>query len=397
MKKNLSYLIDGKISTYQVFQPYDPVLCDFSDTLSKTLRSLKETKKYPDILTFAFWCRRANIKRLKRNFNSSEKRLGLGLIFHITPSNVPVNFAYSFIFGLLSGNANVVRVPSTEYKQTEIIVSAIKKVLKDNKFKEIKNMNSFIKYEKDDEITSYFSSFCDGRIIWGGDQTVLSVRKIPVPVKAIEISFPDRYSFCLINLKSFSQLDKANVKKLAQNFYNDTFLMDQNACSSPHLVIWLGNMKHPEELKSLFWSVLEKIVRQQYELPAIKVVDKYSKLLSDVMSAKDVETKFKNYGNFIYRMKLNSIPVHIDELKGKYGFFYEAQIKSMEHMTNFINSKYQTLTYLGFQKEELEDFVIKNRLSGIDRIVPVGQALDIDIIWDGYDLAKSLSRIIDVR
>ena len=66
-------------------------------------------------------------------------------------------------------------------------------------------------------------------------------------------------------------------------------------------------------------------------------------------------------------------------------------------MTNFINSKYQTLTYLGFQKEELEDFVIKNRLSGIDRIVPVGQALDIDIIWDGYDLAKSLSRIIDVR
>ena len=115
------------------------------------------------------------------------------------------------------------------------------------------------------------------------------------------------------------------------------------------------------------------------------------------MSAKDVETKFKNYGNFIYRMKLNSIPVHIDELKGKYGFFYEAQIKSMEYMTNFINSKYQTLTYLGFQKEELEDFVIKNRLSGIDRIVPVGQALDIDIIWDGYDLAKSLSRIIDVR
>ena len=397
MKKNLSYLIDGKISTYQVFQPYDPVLCDFSDTLSKTLRSLKETKKYPDILTFAFWCRRANIKRLKRNFNSSEKRLGLGLIFHITPSNVPVNFAYSFIFGLLSGNANVVRVPSTEYKQTEIIVSAIKKVLKDNKFKEIKNMNSFIKYEKDDEITSYFSSFCDGRIIWGGDQTVLSVRKIPVPVKAIEISFPDRYSFCLINLKSFSQLDKDNVKKLAQNFYNDTFLMDQNACSSPHLVIWLGNMKHAGELKSLFWSVLEQIVRQQYELPAIKVVDKYSKLLSDVMSAKDVETKFKNYGNFIYRMKLNSIPVHIDELKGKYGFFYEAQIKSMEYMTNFINSKYQTLTYLGFQKEELEDFVIKNRLSGIDRIVPVGQALDIDIIWDGYDLAKSLSRIIDVR
>jgi hypothetical protein len=55
------------------------------------------------------------------------------------------------------------------------------------------------------------------------------------------------------------------------------------------------------------------------------------------------------------------------------------------------------MTYFGVDKTYLLDFVVKNRLAGIDRIVPVGNALDIDVIWDGYDIVKSLSRIIDVK
>ena len=55
------------------------------------------------------------------------------------------------------------------------------------------------------------------------------------------------------------------------------------------------------------------------------------------------------------------------------------------------------MTYFGADKSQLLDFVVKNRLLGIDRIVPVGKALDIDVIWDGYDIVRSLSRIIDVK
>jgi len=46
-------------------------------------------------------------------------------------------------------------------------------------------------------------------------------------------------------------------------------------------------------------------------------------------------------------------------------------------------------------REALRDFVVSNRLSGIDRVVPVGSALDISVIWDGYDIVRTLSRIID--
>ena len=40
--------------------------------------------------------------------------------------------------------------------------------------------------------------------------------------------------------------------------------------------------------------------------------------------------------------------------------------------------------------------IIENKF-GIDRIVPIGQALDISMIWDGYDLTSSLTRAIELN
>ena len=43
------------------------------------------------------------------------------------------------------------------------------------------------------------------------------------------------------------------------------------------------------------------------------------------------------------------------------------------------------------------NFIIENNVSGIDRIVPVGRALDMDVVWDGYDVISSLSRVVDIK
>ena len=43
--------------------------------------------------------------------------MGRGLIFHITPTNVPTNFFYSFIFSLLSGNSNIVKLPTKDFEE----------------------------------------------------------------------------------------------------------------------------------------------------------------------------------------------------------------------------------------------------------------------------------------
>ena len=97
----------------------------------------------------------------------------------------------------------------------------------------------------------------------------------------------------------------------------------------------------------------------------------------------------------MYLVNLDSIN-EIDEIRGKNGTFYIKKIKKIIELKKYITEKCQTITYLGFSKNEMLEFVKKNNLNGVDRIVPIGQAMDIDVIWDGYETLKHLSRVITV-
>lgn len=391
---NVTYLAGDRIVATRPFAPYDELLCEFLNDLSVELRSCGESAAYPDIMTFAFWCRKANIAKLKADFEDGKPRLGLGLVFHITPSNVPINFALSFVFGLLSGNANIVRVPSKPFPQIGIICAAIDRLFDSGKYSEIKTMTAIVKYEQNDKITGSFSADCNARIIWGGDVAIRSIRKLLIPERCVDIAFSDRYSFCVIDAPSVIKLDEAELIRLSERFYNDTYLMDQNACSSPHLIVWQGEEK--EAAKERFWTAVYHTVSEKYQLAPVNAMDKYTLLCRNAIELNNISS-FKKHGNYVYRVAIDSLPDNMDNLRGRFGYFYEYDTDDINSIAHIINNKYQTLTYFGVDKSELLGFVVKNRLSGIDRILPVGRALDIDVIWDGYDIVKSLSRIIDVK
>jgi hypothetical protein len=377
-------------------EPYDGLVCEFLSSLSGFLLAEGEARIYPDIITFAFWCRKANIDKLKQEFAEKRTRLGLGMVFHITPSNVPINFAFSYVFALLAGNASVVRVPTKDFAQTDILCDAINQLLVNEKYKKIADMTAFVKYQQDTEITSAFSANCNARIIWGGDHAINSIRKVTIPERSIEIAFADRYSFCIIDGKSLLNSDKVEIDRLANSFYNDTYLMDQNACSSAQLIVWLGESDVLEKAKQKFWDSVYQLAAAKYELQRVNAVDKYLLFCANAIELNNI-TCFKSHGNYLYRIELDSLPDNIDALRGQYGYFYEYDAQNLNSVAHIINTKYQTLTYFGLDKAKLIDFVVKNRLPGIDRVVPIGSALDIGVIWDGYDIVRSLSRIIDFK
>jgi hypothetical protein len=57
----------------------------------------------------------------------------------------------------------------------------------------------------------------------------------------------------------------------------------------------------------------------------------------------------------------------------------------------------QTLTWFGFDQSELRAFAIALNGRGVDRLVPIGQALNFEHRWDGYDLFLELTRRIVIR
>lgn len=381
-----------KLNSLEIFSK---LTCTWLSDLSKVLLKDPATKKYPDVATFAFFCRKANISKQKINhYNPNEIRIGKGIAFHIAPSNVPVNFAYTLIAGILAGNINIVKVPSKYFQQIDIIITAINKTLEKTEYQEIKKRIYVIKYDTNSETTAVISKICDLRIIWGGNETVSNVKNIKSNPKSIDISFPDRYSICLIDAKSYLELEDKD--RLSESFYNDTYLFDQNACTAPHSLFWIGCEQDIHSAKKIFWELLEKkIAEKNYILNDISSIDKlvtfYSQIISNVSMLKS------NKNNYIWRVDNKEINKNIDNFRCASGYFNEFKIKHIDELNSVIKRNFQTLSYFGIEKKQFISFLTKQKPLGIDRIVPIGKTLDFSLNWDGIDLIKQMSRIIEIR
>ena len=118
------------ISTTPI-KPFDSSVINFLDLISKEIQNNSKTKFNSEISTFGFFCRKKNIQKLKKIYfieKIGTIRLGLGLAFHVTPSNIPTNFAYSLIFSLLCGNSNIIKLPSQNFYEIEQLCFIFNKV-----------------------------------------------------------------------------------------------------------------------------------------------------------------------------------------------------------------------------------------------------------------------------
>lgn len=376
-------------------RPFSDEVCLFLSALSQALLADDEAKTLPDVVTFGFFCRKANIERLKELYQAQLGcRLGRGVTFHIAPANVPVTFAYSLAAGLLAGNACIVRAPSRPFEQTGILCRTIQRVLERSSFRTLQDYIAIVRYERDDERTAHFSRLCDVRIIWGGDDTIQEIRRIPIASRAFDITFADRYSICVIQAEAIP--GQGDLIKIAQDFYNDTYLYDQNACSSPHLVVWIGTKETIRAAKERFWSAVHDVVEARYTIAPIIAVDKLTALCRCAIGLPGARANGMP-DLLIDRIQLEKLTPHLEQYRCAGGSFIEYDDQNLDALRDIVTRKYQTLSYIGFSPGELREWVLVNGLAGIDRIVPVGRTAEFSLIWDGYDLVASLSRVCDVK
>lgn len=389
MQQNLSDIewLHGSLETLD-----DRPLIPFAEDTIEQLNALSAallrdplSRQYPDVVTFGFFCRKANLLKLKEQHSHMGLRLGRGVVFHIAPSNVPVNFAYSMVAGLLAGNTNVVRVSQKNFPQVDIIVKHMREIGMERV--------TVVRYTHESAANEAFSSKCDVRVIWGGDATIATIRKNALPARAFDICFADRYSLAVINADKL--MDEKDMDSLTMKFYNDTYLFDQNACSAPHLVVWLGDADSIVSAKEKFWSALQRIVEQKYTFQDVMAVDKLTALYRQAVAMPMHAEKTKD--NLLCRVNIDLLPKDIDSFRCASGYFTEYTAKNLDEIASIVTRKYQTLAYYGFEKEELKHFVLRNRLAGVDRIVPFGETTAFSLIWDGNDLINTMSRVVDIK
>lgn len=383
-----------KFTTYRPDTPFSGEVVEFLNILSGALLKDRNSRLYPDVITFAFFCRKANLLKLKDEYvREGELRLGRGVLFHIAPSNVPINFGYSLVAGLLSGNINIVRVSSKQFPQVDLIIKHLYEILKNELCDEVASRIVLVRYDHTSDASVYFSSIANVRVIWGGDTTITAIRQNALPARSFDVCFADRYSIAAINPTAIMSATDVEMRKLAEGFYNDTYLFDQNACSAPHTLFWVS-AECLEVAKKRFWNTVHEHVSSKYQLQAVMSVDK---LTAFYRQAIRMGVKMQDMpDNLVFRTELKELPKNIEEFRCACGYFSERTIGSIEEIASIVTIKYQTLGYYGFKRKELVDFVRRNRFLGLDRIVPIGETASFALTWDGYNLIDTFSRLPSV-
>lgn len=369
--------------------PFNMHVVDFLDAVSDQILHHSLDRSVPGLYSFGFWCRKKHLLQFQRKYQFREARQGKGLIFHICASNIPGLFAWSLAIGLLMGNSNLVRVSSGSDMVSKSYCNIFEKVLEKKKYHDLRNRMAVITYPRENErLTVKYSEQCDVRIIWGGDRAIEAIQKLRCKRKPEDIVFPDRTSAALLDAEKINRMSEDALMMQAHLFYDDTYSMDQNACSSPQLVLWYGTEAVCEKAAVRWWRAVNGLL-DDYSVSEKQIYDKYSLACETAMQMDCRKITWVNQK--LCHIELNTIKSDWDRFRGNSGIFLEYRIDSYQQIREADSGKLQTLEVFGVDISELQKVIISLNMKGISRVVNMGQAMEMDLVWDGTDLTQCLT------
>ena len=345
------------------------------------------------VVHFAYWTRSAALKRLAAEFRDRLpggcQARPIGLVFHLPPQNVETVFLYSWMLSYLAGNANIVRLPTAlgdEMRSLlDLFLAAFERAGETSQL--------FVNYPSASDLSVRISAESDARIVWGGDAKVRAFADVPLRLGGKSVWFGDRFSLSALNGAELAALDDKARRSLAEAFYNDVYVFDQMACSSPHVVYVAGDRdKHGAAVRALLDSVAE-VARDKQVVPATGHAIR--KMVEAFAAAGRGDADSLYWGDNLLTAAEVTSPDHAERRVGG-GYLEYRFIPGLEALDPVVREHHQTLTYFGFTKDEMFAFAGRRPDPGLTRIVPVGQALDFDFVWDGYDLPRELTRLVRV-
>ncbi|MDX2281782.1 MAG: acyl-CoA reductase [Saprospiraceae bacterium] len=383
-------------------KPFDDKIIHFLDQFSRSILLDKSLNRLPEMAALGFWLRKANLMLLKKEnkhlFDNPKYQLSpIGKVLHICPSNVDTMFLYSMAVSLLMGNQNILRISSRMKAPTVVaLFGLLRDVLKQNENSSFQSFVELVSYEHNSDINEWISSRVNARLIWGGDATIDKFRQYKSAPRTKDIVFADRISLMILNCKSILELKEVDRLAFSKSFFNDTYTFDQMGCASPQTIFFIGTAAEYQACVTIIIEMISSQVEKNSNLDINSLATlKLNRAVDDALNEYFTEPPI---GNNLIRFIPLSKSVDVSNLHGcGGGYFYIQNLDSLENIPEIRKPKVQTITYFGLTENEKQQLIELANGEGIDRIVPLGQALTFDYIWDGYQLFDELSKKIAVK
>ena len=190
-----------------------------------------------------------------------------GLLVHWVAGNVPLLGMISVIQGLLTKNANLVKVSRQNAGVLPYFLSALGEITyrrpdgEEISGKLLTDTVRVIYTDREDAAGAALSALADLRVAWGGREAVEAIMNLPRRFGTEDIVFGPKTSFVVVGAEKLSE--ESEGRKAAMLVARDTVALGQRGCNSPHTVfVERGGALTPEAFAALLGEELGRASRQ---------------------------------------------------------------------------------------------------------------------------------------
>ncbi|MGA2556283.1 MAG: acyl-CoA reductase [Verrucomicrobiota bacterium] len=357
----------------------------------------------PGILFLRMWLKRGNLEPIiTRELGANAldggwtqcghaqcKACPVGLVGHWPAGNVEIQPLLSMTCALLGGNAALVRVPLglaglTRRMMAKLEQSDPGQVLTSRIF-----MAAFEHGRQD--LHEAMAQSVDGAMIWGGKESVLTVRALPFPHWARIAVFGPRMSVAAMDAGAWN--NPAAQETWCGRLARDVWQFDQQACSSPQVLFLENETGLPA---SPFLSVLQRAFAAENKAhPRLTIASGLTSAICQARTAwllqdTDHRAVFPMPPDWTLLFGAGSdLP---QPTQGK--TLTVLEVKNLFEAVSKFDGVIQSLG-LGMADPEKEAKLAGLAARrGVDRIVKLGRMHAFVPPWDGVDLVRPMVRMV---
>lgn len=347
----------------------------------------------------ASWCRRRNLEQLLEESLGDPRALdqhlargarvsrGLrawprGLVLHWMAGNVPTLGFLSLLMGLLTKNANLVKLAST---QDDLLPQLLRGLAATPGGDELTSAVAVARFSHSQvPVARAVSCLADVRVIWGSDESVATVRALPAKLETLDLVFPNRVSFIVVGA---GMLRRGDLKTLAQRMAQDISVFEQKACASPHTVFLETDSQ--EALESFAQLLMDALRAALRGLPKTPPSQREVAALLNLRAEYDMFHQAWYSQGTEYTI-LSDSNLQLGPAIGNRTIFLR-KVGDLARLAALITPKVQSVGVAaeGAELDWLTDLLAAR---GVHRFARIGGMTSFDMPWDGFLLPQNLVR-----
>ncbi|MBF0142126.1 MAG: hypothetical protein HQL59_01540 [Magnetococcales bacterium] len=383
------------------FPPGEEALLDLCDRWSRAIPH-SPASRVPGAVFLGMWLRRGAMESILRRELFPEGRgagwspegggwvrpQGVGIVGHWPAANIEIMPLVSMVCALIGGNRALVRIPPSLAAAVESLLAVLNGV----DLEGVMAARSVLLSFASDAQTMHeaMARCCDGALIWGGEESVRSVRALPFPVWARLQLFGPRVSVAMIDAASWR--DPGERAAWATRLARDVWQFDQGACSSPQILFAERSTVDGGALL----DALARALAEENRLHPRQAIE--ASLASAIVQARaacllgDVANSARFPESPDYTVLAFAGPELPRVTQGR--CLNVVWVDDLMQAVERLDGSFQTIG-IAVQGGERERLIAERAASrGVDRIVRLGSMHLFDSPWDGMRLVAPMVRFV---